>query len=110
MDDMVATMREYEGVGLAAPQVHESKQIIVIESAGSIRYSEAPNIPLTILINPFISYYSKEKERKKKENLNFLPLCLLSSFFCILPIRLCRGCPSARKKTNTHSKSRREKT
>ncbi|MBI3582693.1 MAG: peptide deformylase [Nitrospinae bacterium] len=61
MDDMVVTMREYEGVGLAAPQVHESKQIIVIESAASIRYSEAPNIPLTILINPVISYYSEEK-------------------------------------------------
>ncbi|MBI3815702.1 MAG: peptide deformylase [Nitrospinae bacterium] len=61
IDDMVETMREYEGVGLAAPQVHESKQIVVIESAGSIRYSEAPNIPLTILINPVISYYSEEK-------------------------------------------------
>src|SRR3989304_2466365 len=61
IDNMVLTMREYEGVGLAAPQVHESKQIIVIESASSMRYTEAPNIPLTILINPVISYYSEEK-------------------------------------------------
>jgi peptide deformylase len=29
--DMVATMREYGGVGLAAPQVHEPVQIAVIE-------------------------------------------------------------------------------
>ena len=28
--NMVATMREYGGVGLAAPQVHESLQIAVI--------------------------------------------------------------------------------
>ncbi|MFW2331807.1 MAG: peptide deformylase [Nitrospinota bacterium] len=32
IDDMVATMREYGGVGLAAPQVHNSIKIIVIES------------------------------------------------------------------------------
>jgi peptide deformylase len=61
IDDIVETMRDYEGVGLAAPQVHESKQIVVIESAGSMRYSGAPDIPLTILINPVITWYSDEK-------------------------------------------------
>ena len=31
IDDMVETMREYNGAGLAAPQVHVLKQICVIE-------------------------------------------------------------------------------
>ena len=30
---MVTTMREYQGVGLAAVQVHESRQVAVIEVA-----------------------------------------------------------------------------
>lgn len=51
IDDMIETMREYDGVGIAAPQVHVSKQIAVIEATGNRRYPDAPDIPLTILIN-----------------------------------------------------------
>ena len=51
IDDMIETMREYDGVGIAAPQVHVSKQIAVIEAKGSRRYPDAPDIPLTVLIN-----------------------------------------------------------
>ncbi len=51
IDDMVETMREYDGVGIAAPQVHVSKQIAVIEAKGNRRYPDAPDIPLTVLIN-----------------------------------------------------------
>jgi peptide deformylase len=57
--DMVATMREYEGVGLAAPQVHESLQIIVIES---IENPDKPNkkpLPLSVLINPALTVLSE---------------------------------------------------
>ena len=32
IDDMVETMREYNGAGLAAPQVHTLQQICVIEA------------------------------------------------------------------------------
>lgn len=60
IDDMVETMREYDGVGLAAPQVHVSKQIAVIEVKNSSRYPEMPEIPLTILINPRIASRSKK--------------------------------------------------
>ena len=31
IDDMIATMRDAHGVGIAAPQVHVSQQIIAIE-------------------------------------------------------------------------------
>jgi peptide deformylase len=38
IDDMVETMKEHDGVGLAAVQVHESKQIAVLEVADNPRY------------------------------------------------------------------------
>ena len=47
IDDMIETMREYNGAGLAAPQVHALKQICVIEVNGNPRYPDAPAIPLT---------------------------------------------------------------
>ena len=59
IDDMVETMREYEGVGLAAPQVHAAKRIAVIEVSGSRRYPGEGPIPLTVLINPKILNASK---------------------------------------------------
>lgn len=60
IDDMIETMHEYDGVGLAAPQVHVSKQIAVIEVKDNPRYSTAVRIPLTVLINPRIEKRSKE--------------------------------------------------
>ena len=61
IQDMIQTMHEYDGVGIAAPQVHLSLQIAVIEAAGNPRYPKAPKIPLTILINPRIRPTSKER-------------------------------------------------
>lgn len=60
LDDMVETMREYNGVGLAAPQVHISMALAVIEVAQNVRYPEAPTVPLTFLINPRIEARSQE--------------------------------------------------
>ena len=60
IDNMIETMREEDGVGLAAPQVFQSLRLVVIECSRNERYSEAPNIPLTILINPSIKYYGEE--------------------------------------------------
>src|SRR5574341_2192225 len=62
IDDMVETMREYNGAGLAAPQVHVSKQICVIEVSGNPRYPEAPSIPLTVLVNPVVTPLTEEME------------------------------------------------
>ena len=59
--DMVETMREYDGVGLAAPQVHVGKQIAVIEVHENPRYRKAPSVPLTYLINPKITAYGQEQ-------------------------------------------------
>jgi peptide deformylase len=62
IDDMIETMKEYDGVGLAADQVHESKQIAVLEVAKNLRYPDKPNVPLTVLINPKIDPLTKETE------------------------------------------------
>jgi peptide deformylase len=58
--DMIETLREYEGVGLAAPQVHVSKQIVIAEvPAGA---DDEPAVPLMVLINPEIVEASEEME------------------------------------------------
>lgn len=62
IDDMVETMREYDGAGLAAPQVHVPRQIAVIEVAANPRYPEAPRIPLTVLVNPVVTPLTEEME------------------------------------------------
>src|SRR3989338_1050522 len=60
IDDMIETMREYDGVGIAAPQVHVSKQLVVIEVTENRRYPGEGPIPLTILVNPKILSASKK--------------------------------------------------
>jgi len=55
IDDMLETMVEYYGVGLAAPQVHESLAIAVIESNGP-----RGTIPLTVLVNPEVTVLDDE--------------------------------------------------
>jgi peptide deformylase len=62
IDDMIETMKEYDGVGLAADQVHESKQIAVLEVADNPRYPEKPRVPLTVLVNPTITPVSEDLE------------------------------------------------
>jgi peptide deformylase len=62
ISDMVETMKEYDGVGLAADQVHVSKQIAVLEVADNPRYPEKPTVPLTVLINPIITPLTQELE------------------------------------------------
>ncbi|MCI0546803.1 MAG: peptide deformylase [Candidatus Rokubacteria bacterium] len=62
IDDMVETMHEYNGAGLAAPQVHVLQQICVIEVHANPRYPEAPSIPLTILVNPVVTPLTAEME------------------------------------------------
>lgn len=62
IDDMVETMREYDGVGLAATQVHTSKQIAVIEVLRNPRYPDAPDVPLTVIVNPRVTPLGEEME------------------------------------------------
>ncbi len=60
IDDMVETMHEYDGVGLAAPQVHVCRQIAVLEVESHPRYPDMARIPLTVIINPVLTPLSEE--------------------------------------------------
>jgi peptide deformylase len=51
LDDMFETMVHFEGIGLAAPQVAQSEQVVVMECEGR------DGIPKTVLINPKIVFY-----------------------------------------------------
>jgi len=62
IDDMVVTMREYQGVGLAAVQVHEPIQVAVLEVADNARYPGKEAVPLSVLINPEIEPLGDETE------------------------------------------------
>jgi len=58
IDDMFETMKEYNGVGLAAPQVHESVRLFVAGFAprpGDEEDDEDSRVPLMTLINPEIT-------------------------------------------------------
>jgi peptide deformylase len=60
IDDMIDTMRNANGAGIAANQVHESVRITVIEVNDNPRYPYKPKIPLTVLVNPVISFLDDE--------------------------------------------------
>jgi peptide deformylase len=55
IDDMIETMYEYSGVGLAAPQVHLPIQLAVLEVHDHPRYPDMPEVPLTVLVNPVVT-------------------------------------------------------
>ena len=55
LDDLVATMRDANGAGLAAPQVFELVRVCVVEVKQNPRYPFMPEIPLTILVNPVVT-------------------------------------------------------
>ena len=56
IDDLVETMRDADGAGLAANQVYTPVRICAIEvRADNPRYPEKKPIPLTILVNPVLT-------------------------------------------------------
>jgi peptide deformylase len=60
IDDMVETMRDANGAGIAANQVHEAVRVCVVEIANNPRYPYKPNWPLTILVNPVVEATTDE--------------------------------------------------
>jgi peptide deformylase len=66
IDDMIETMREAPGVGLAAPQVNIPLQLAVIEYAENEDEEEHEDAPpakkkLYVIVNPEITKVSEEK-------------------------------------------------
>jgi peptide deformylase len=56
IDDLIDTMRDANGAGLAANQVFEGVRVCVIEvRAPNPRYPYKPGIELTVLVNPVVT-------------------------------------------------------
>ena len=60
--DMIETMKDAQGAGLAAPQVGESIQLVIFGVDKNERYPDAEEVPFTVLINPVITPLTQEKE------------------------------------------------
>jgi peptide deformylase len=61
VDDMRETMYEYEGVGLAAPQVHEALRLAVIEVPADDERARA-EVPFLVLANPVVTPLDDERD------------------------------------------------
>ena len=60
--DMIAIMKDKGAVGVAAPQIGVSKQVIVFGTSYARRRKPEVDIPDTVLINPALAILSDEKE------------------------------------------------
>lgn len=60
IDDLIETMHDANGAGLAAIQVYRPIRIAAIEVKDNPRYPYKPNIPLTILVNPVLTPLTDE--------------------------------------------------
>ena len=62
LEDMIDTLRDYGGIGLAAPQVGESVRLAIVELPGGTgRYGNMPEMPLTAFVNPVIEVLNPAK-------------------------------------------------
>jgi peptide deformylase len=60
IDDMRETLRDADGVGIAAPQVYESSRVFIVASRPNPRYPDAPAMEPLAVINPEIVERSDE--------------------------------------------------
>ena len=61
--DMIDTLHDYGGIGLAAPQINEGIRLAIIElPEGATRYGEVSGQPLTVCINPTIEVLDESAE------------------------------------------------
>jgi len=62
IEDMLETMAEYDGAGLAAPQVHVSQRVVIYGVEHNPRYPDAEQVPLTVLVNPRLTPLTEDQE------------------------------------------------
>lgn len=63
VDDMLATMNEANGVGIAAPQVFEPLAIYIVATRPNPRYPNAPAMEPEVVVNPEIVERTGEVEK-----------------------------------------------
>jgi len=62
IQNMRSTMKKAQGVGLAANQVAQGIQLILLESRKNKRYPWAPSFPLHVYFNPKILHRSRGQQ------------------------------------------------
>ncbi len=63
IDNLLQTMAQAGGVGIAAPQVGILKQLVIIASRPTPRYPHAPEMSPTPMLNPQLVEHSDETEK-----------------------------------------------
>jgi len=63
IDDLLATVAEADGVGIAAPQVFVPLSLFIVASRPNPRYPHAPQMEPTAMINPELLWASDEMEK-----------------------------------------------
>ncbi|MGY4592151.1 peptide deformylase [Thermostichus sp. MS-CIW-40] len=61
IEGMLATLKEAQGVGLAAPQVGSLLQVLIVASRPNPRYPEAPQMQPLVMVNPRLLACSSEQ-------------------------------------------------
>ena len=61
INDLIATKRDANGAGIAAPQVGRALRIFVVEVKDNPRYPYKPEADLTVCVNPEIEFLTKER-------------------------------------------------
>lgn len=63
VDAMQSILATTQGVGLAAPQINESKRIVIVASRPTTRYPHAPLMEPIVMFNPSFRALSDDKEK-----------------------------------------------
>jgi len=62
IEDMLVTVADASGVGIAAPQLFESLALFIVASRPNPRYPQAPLVEPTVMINPEILWTADTRE------------------------------------------------
>ncbi len=61
--DLLCTLQDASGVGIAAPQVSECVAVIIVASRPTKRYPDAPAMKPVVMINPSFSVMDSQREK-----------------------------------------------
>jgi peptide deformylase len=63
IDELIQTLTQANGVGIAAPQVGLDLQLVIVASHPTPRYPDAPDMPPLAMLNPRIVSYADTTEK-----------------------------------------------
>ncbi len=61
IEGMLSTLKQWNGVGIAAPQVGSLLQVLIVASRPNCRYPDAPEMQPLVMINPQLVAASEEQ-------------------------------------------------